>query len=182
MSPKCAVVRKPYPPGMHGKKRVRKSPSEFGLQIREKQKFKLTYGVDERNLKNIFERAAKAKGSSASKVLEFLERRLESVVFRLGFAPSPAAARKLIVHGHIVVDGQKVRSPGYLVSVGEAIAVRAGSEKKVNLAKRKEDVAKYEPPPWLSLDKEKMEGKLVSLPADTESPFEVGLLVESFSK
>ncbi len=182
LSPKCAMVRKPYPPGLHGARRSRAILSGYGREIKEKQKFKLTYGVDERNLRNVFMKAAKARGSSAAKLLEFLERRLDSVVLRLGLAPSRYASRQLIVHGHVVVNGKKVKSPGYLVKEGDVIGIRAGSETKVMIAKRKEIIKKYEPPAWLLLDKEKTEGRVVSLPKNVEIPFETDLLVEAFSK
>lgn len=183
-SPKCAMVRKPYRPGMHGQKfsRRRGSASEFGLQMKEKQKFKLVYGLDDRGLRNVFDKASKAKGSSASKILEFLERRLDNVVFRLGFASSHGAARQLVVHGHIVVNGKKVRSPGYLMKSGDIIGARSGSEKKGAIASRKEGLKKHEVPAWLSLDADKIEGKVVSMPHDVETPFDAKLLVEAFSK
>jgi len=181
-SPKCALVRKPYPPGVHGKRRVRKNVSEYGLQIKEKQKFKLTYGVNERNLRNIFERAAKASGSSAAKVLELLERRAANVVFRLGLAPSHAAAHQLILHGHIAINSKKVTSPGYIVKEGDVISVKSGSENNSSISKRREAIKQYEPPEWLHLDREKLEGRVIALPKNVESPFEVKLLVEAFSK
>lgn len=182
MSPKSAVLRKPYRPGMHGPKSRPRSLSEFGLQIREKRKFKLTYGVDERNLRRLFRMALAAKGASGAKMLEFLERRLDNIVYRLGFAPTRLAARQLVVHGHIMVNKKKVTSPGYMVRKGDTVAVREGSEAKEALAKRKELLKKYETPPWLSLHPEKMEGEVLSPPTAPDIPFEINLLVESFSK
>ena len=182
-SPKCAAVRKPYRPGMHGQKRGRfSSISEFGAQLREKQKFKLSYGLDERNMRQVFEKARKTKGSVASKILELLERRLDNVVFRLGFAPSRLSARQLVVHGHVVVNKKRVRSPGFLVKSGDVINLKEGSEVKAFIAKRREALKKHEPPPWLEIDRDKPEGKVVKLPEGITPPFEVNLLVESFSK
>lgn len=181
-SPKCAMVRKPYPPGIHGKKRLRKSPSEYGSQLKEKQKFKFAYGINEDNLRGIFERAAKARGSSSAKMLELLERRLDNVVLRFGLAPSSGAARQLVVHGHIVVNGKKVVSPGYLVEVGDIVSVRPAAASAGIINQRREAIKKHEPPPWLSLDKEKLEGKIISLPQNVDTPFDVNLLVETFSK
>jgi len=182
-SPKCAAVRKPYRPGMHGQKRGRfSSISEFGAQLREKQKFKLSYGLDERNMRQVFEKARKTKGSVASKILELLERRLDNVVFRLGFAPSRLSARQLVVHGHVVVNKKRVRSPGFLVKAGDVINLKEGSEVKAFIAKRREALKKHEPPPWLEIDRDKPEGKVVKLPEGITPPFEVNLLVESFSK
>lgn len=181
-SPKCAAVRKPYRPGVHGPRGRQRALSEFGLQLKEKQKFKVSYGIDERNLRQIFLKALKAKGPSAMKLVEFLERRLDNAVFRLGLASSRGSARQLIVHGHIAVNGKRVRSPGFLVKIGDAIALAPGSETLDVLAKRKEILKKYEPPPWLSLDREKLEGRVLSRPEDVTLPFEAKLVVESFSK
>ena len=181
-SPKCAMVRKPYKPGMHGPHGRRKTLSEFGLQIREKQKFKLSYGLDERGLRHIFMRASKAKGSSAQKIVEFLERRLDNAIFRLGLASSRNSARQLIVQGHILLNKNRVRSPGIEVKAGDIISIRIGSEKNKFFANRKELIKKYEPPAWLHLDAGKLEGRVLSPPDDSSSPFEAKLVVEAFSK
>lgn len=182
MSPKSAMVRKPYRPGVHGPRGRVKALSEFGLQIREKLKFKLAYGVDERNLKRIFGMAVAAKGAAGEKIIQFLESRLDNVVFRLGFAPTRLAARQLVVHGHIAVNKKRVTSPGFMVRKGDVIAVREGSETKASLPKRRELLKKYDPPAWLSLHPDKMEGQVLAPPSGTEVPFEINLLVESFSK
>lgn len=182
MSPKSALMRKPYKPGVHGPKSRPRALSEFGLQIREKRKFKLTYGVDDRNLKRLFGMAVAAKGASGAKMIEFLERRLDNVVYRLGFAPTRLAARQLVIHGHFVVNKKRVWSPGFTVRKGDVIAAREGSETTGALAKRKELLKKYDPPAWLSLNPEKMEGQVLSPPSVPDIPLEVSLLVESFSK
>ncbi len=182
MSPKSALVRKPYKPGVHGPKSRPRALSEFGLQLREKSKFKLAYGVDERNLRRLFSIAAAERGANGAKLIELLERRLDNVVYRLGFAPTRGAARKLVLQGHIAVNGKKVVSPGYEVRVGDHVAAREGSRQKGMLASRKEVLQKYDAPAWLRLSPEKLEGEVLSLPADVELPFEVNLLVESFSK
>ncbi len=181
-SPKCAAVRKPYKPGVHGPRGRRKNLSEFGLQLKEKQKFKVSYGIDERNLKQIFLGALRAKGPSGAKLVEFLERRLDNAVFRLGLAPSRGAARQIIVHGHIAVNKKRVRSPGFFVKTGDVITLAPGSELIDVFMKRKEVLKKYDPPSWLSLDKEKLEGRVLSAPEDINIPFEPNLVVESFSK
>jgi small subunit ribosomal protein S4 len=182
LSPKSAMVRKPYKPGVHGPKGRPKALSEFGLQIREKLKFKLTYGVDERNLKRIFGLATAAKGASGAKMIEFLESRLDNVVYRLGFTTTRLAARQLVTHGHITVNKKRVRSPGYSIRVKDVIGVHVGSEATGALAKRKEILQKFEPPAWLSLHPEKMEGTVLAVPSAPDIPFEINLLVESFSK
>jgi small subunit ribosomal protein S4 len=181
-SPKSALTRKPYRPGVHGPKSRPRTLSEFGLQLREKSKFKLAYGVDERNLHRLFRIAAVARGANGAKLVELLERRLDNVVYRLGFTPTRLAARQLVLQGHIAVNGRKVVSPGYEVRVGDHISAREGSKQKGAFTQRKEILKKFDPPSWLRLDGEKLEGEVLSLPADIELPFEVNLLVESFSK
>lgn len=182
LSPKCAVVRKPYPPGMHGPRGRRKSPSEFGLQIREKQKFKLSYGINEQNLRRLFKDAERKSGSTAEKLIELLERRLDNVVFRLGLARSRGGARQLIGHGHIFVNQRKVRATGFQVKQGDVISIRPESESKSAFSTLRETLKEYDPPSWLHLDKDKLEGRVLSPPQDLTPPFEVNLLVESFSK
>ena len=181
-SPKCAMVRKPYQPGAHGATGRRRALSEFGVQLREKQKVKISYGLDDRNLRQLFVNAKRAKGSSASKLVELLERRLDNVVMKLGFAASRNIARQLVVHGHILVNKKRVWSPGYSIKTGDVISIKSGSESKLFFEKRKEALLKYEPPAWLNLDVEKFEGKVLSLPQEPSLPFEANLLIESFSK
>jgi small subunit ribosomal protein S4 len=181
-SPKSALVRKPYRPGVHGPKSRPRTLSEFGLQLREKSKFKLAYGVDERNLRRLFDIAAAERGANGAKLIELLERRLDNVLYRLGFAPTRLAARQLVLQGHIAVNGKKVVSPGYEVRVGDHVAAREGSKQKGQFTGRKELLKKYDAPAWLRLDAEALEGEVLSLPADIEIPFEISLLVESFSK
>lgn len=182
LSPKSSVVRKPYRPGVHGPRSRPRALSEFGLQIREKNKFKLSYGVDERNLRRIFKMAQIFKGATGAKMLELLERRLDNVIFQLGFTVSRGAARQLVSHGHVDVNKKKVKSPGFQVKQGDIISIRVGSLTKAGLGARKELLKKFEPPSWLRLDAEKMEGEVLSLPTDMNPPFEINLLVESFSK
>lgn len=180
LSPKSALVRKPYRPGVHGPKSRPRAMSEFGLEMREKNKFKLMYGVNDGNLKRLFKMAEAVKGASGMKLIEFLERRLDNVVFRLGFAPSRAAARQLVVQSHIAVNGRKVRSPGFMVKIGDIVGARGNLTG--DLLKQKELLEKYDAPTWLVLHPGKMEGEVLSLPTDVEVPFEINLLVESFSK
>jgi small subunit ribosomal protein S4 len=182
-SPKCAMVRKPYAPGVHGKTRKYGAMlSDFGRQLQEKQKCKLSYGIDERALRQIFKRAFKRKGSTAANLVELLESRLDNVVFRLGFAPSRAAARQLVVHGHIMVNNAKVRAPGYMVKAGDVISVRPESAAFSAFKNIKESLKKYQAPEWLQLDAEELKGKVLAPPRETEVPFEVNALVEAFSR
>jgi small subunit ribosomal protein S4 len=182
LSPKSAMVRKPYKPGVHGPRGRAKALSEFGLQLREKAKFKIMYGINENNLKEIFRRASAAKGALGAKMLELLEVRLDNVIFQLGWTPSRAAARQLVVHGHIFVNKKKVKSPSFEVRKGDIITVNPNSAELGAFTSRKEVLAKYDAPSWLRLDAAKMEGEMLSQPVDINSPFEINLLVDSFSK
>jgi small subunit ribosomal protein S4 len=182
LSPKAAAVRKPYRPGVHGPNSRPKALSEFGLQLREKNKFKIAYGINEDNLKKIFVRAQRAKGALGQKMLELLERRLDNVIFQLGWTPSRAAARQLVRHGHVFVNKKKVKSPGYEVEKGDLIALNPASASIAAIAVRKEIIAKYDAPSWLRMDADKMEGEVLSGPTDLNPPFEINLLVDSFSK
>jgi small subunit ribosomal protein S4 len=180
--PKCALVRRPHPPGVHGPRGSRRPLSDFGRQIREKQKFKVAYGLNERNLRQLFRFASKTSGSTATRLVELLERRLDNVVFRLGLAGSRSAARQLIVHGHVAVNGKRVRAPGYSVQLEDVIGIRPESATRGAVCDLRETLKQYDPPSWLALDLDKLEGRMVGRPEGTSVPFEVNLLVESFSK
>lgn len=175
------MVRKPYRPGVHGHKRQRPI-SEYGRQVKEKQKFKVSYGLNERALRRIFEEAHKKKGSTDVKLIELLERRLDNVVFRLGLAASRAASHQLIIHGHVLINQKRVRSPGFFVNVGDKISIREASKSKAMLKDLSEKLKKYEAPEWLRLDKAKLEGEMTALPQNVSSPFDVSLLVDAFSR
>lgn len=181
-SPKCAAIRKPYPPGMHGQNKRRKAMSDFGKQLFEKQKFKVTYGVDERGIKKLFEAARKGEGETSSRLLGLLESRLDNIIYRLGFAKSRYMARQMVVHGHFTVNGRKVKSPGYQVKMNDIISIRKESRANANFNGLKEYWKSYELPSWLALDYDKEEGRVISLPDTSKVPFEISLLVESFSK
>ncbi len=183
-SDKCAQVRRPYPPGAHGKGR-RRPLSDFGKQIKEKQKFKLTYLIDEKNLNRIFGEAIKTQssvsGGVGAKFIELLESRLDNVIYRLGFTPSRLMARQLVVHGHFFVNGKRVRSPGYEITKGDLISIREESKNDALFRDMREKLKSQEVPKWLILDAEKLEGRVASEPHDVEVPFEISLLVEAFS-
>ncbi len=182
-SPKCAAVRKPYPPGVHGpQNQRRRSVSEFGRQIAEKQKFKLTYGLNENNLLRLFNQAQKMTGSTTAQILELLERRLSNIVFTLGFSPSRASARQAIIHGHITVNGKKVKSPGYQVKLNDIIGLRVESKNLKRFSELKNSLKKFDPPEWLVLNVEKLEGTVIKFPEGSSPHLEINLLVESFSK
>lgn len=184
LSPKCAALRKPYPPGPHGPKPSRpRKLSDYARQIREKQKFKVSYGLSEKGLRQLFASAHQDKAPTAQKLQELLERRIDNVVFRLGFASSRATGRQIVRHGHITINGKSVRTPSVLVEKGDVIGFKEGSKAGVRLTKDgREALAKKEIPSWLSLNPDKVTGQVVSLPTDVENQFDISLLVQSFTK
>lgn len=173
---KCAVERRKYPPGQHGAATVRMT--EYGRRMREKQKARAIYGLTERQFRSYFEKAAKKVGVTGEKLLEFLERRADNVVFRLGFAPSRSAARQLVRHGAVQVNGCRVNIPSYQVKINDVITVKPRVIEGV-----KEKLKDYTPAAWLSLDAEN-KGRIVSLPTreDTEKLIQESLVVEYYSK
>lgn len=182
-TPKCAAVRRPYRPGAHGQGgRGRKAPSDFGRQLTEKQKVKVIYGIDERNLRRLFEIAKGSKTGTSMKLVELLERRLDNVAYRLGIASSRREGHQIILHGHLNVNGKRVRSPGFQVSDGDVVSVRDDVRGKSIFKDLPKNLEKFNPPGWLELDQNKLEGKVVKTPVVDENPFEINLLVEAFSK
>lgn len=179
--PKCAAARRPYKPGQHGPTGRRRALSDFGRQIMEKQKFKVSYGLHERTLRRLFAIAEESEEGTDRKLLELLERRLDNVLYRLGFAPSRMAARSLVIQGHILVNGRKVRSPGFQVGNGDKVSIREESKNKAAFKELPKKLEEFEVPAWLALDINKLEGSVVGAPQG-DSPFEINLLVESFSK
>ncbi|MBI4086253.1 MAG: 30S ribosomal protein S4 [Candidatus Liptonbacteria bacterium] len=182
LSAKCALVRRPQKPGVHAKSKRRRMLSDFGRQIREKQKFKLIYGIDERSLSRVFNQARQSSGSTVDKLIELVGRRLDNAIFKLGFGGSRSEARQLVVHGHIMVNQRRVRSPGFLVKTNDIVTVRPESKSKTTFRALSESLKNYEPPAWIHLDKEKLEGKILGLPEEERLPVEMNLLVESLNK
>lgn len=180
-SPKCAHIRKGTRPGIHGKA-YRKNQSEFGQQLKEKQKIRFTYGIRESQMEIIFRKAAKNPGVTGEMILTILERRLDNVVYRIGFADSRSVGRQLVSHGHIIVNKRRVTVPSYQVKIGDTISIRPQSNEHSLLKNLPEKLAKYEPPAWLSLDVSKMEGKVVSNPKDLDDSFDVNQVVDYYSK
>lgn len=181
-SPKCALVRRPYPPGAHGRGKRRKAPSDFARQLQEKQKFKISYGLNESNLSRMFKDIKKSGDASSMNLVRLLESRLDNVVFRLGFAKSRSMARKMVHDGHIVVNNRRVKSPGYVTEIGDSISIRKESRPNKSFEGLKEYWKTYEAPAWLAIDAEKDEGRIIGAPDESQIPFELSLLVESFSK
>ncbi|MGM9864580.1 MAG: 30S ribosomal protein S4 [Lepagella sp.] len=176
------LARKNFPPGQHGNSRRRKT-SEYGNQLKEKQKTKYTYGVLERQFRNLFEKAARTKGITGEVLLQLLESRLDNIAYRLGMAPTRPAARQLVLHKHVTVNGQVVNIPSYRVKPGDVVCIR---EKDKSLEVVAESLngfnhAKY---PWLEWDATIMGGKYLHLPAREDIPEEIQeqLIVELYSK
>jgi small subunit ribosomal protein S4 len=174
--------KRKYPPGQHGLDR-RKKISEYGIQLKEKQKAKYTYGVLERQFSNLFKKAASSKGITGEVLLQLLECRLDNVVYRLGIAPSRNAARQLISHRHIVVNGKNVNIPSYSVRVGDFIGVREKS-KTLEVIADSVTSGRYSKYPWLEWDNELLHGKFVSIPERSEIPETIKeqLIVELYGK
>ena len=180
--PDKVLTKKNYPPGQHGINKRRKT-SEYGVQLREKQKAKYTYGVLEKQFRNLFEKASRTKGVKGEVLLQLLEARLDNVVFRLGIAPTRAAARQLVLHRHIVVNGKVVNIPSYSVKPGQIIGVRekAKSLEVIADALAGFNHSKY---PWLEWDESSKSGKLLHMPerADIPENIKEQLIVELYSK
>lgn len=182
LSPKAALVRRPYPPGVQGKKRRRRGPSEYGEELRAKQKIRVSYGLTEKQLARIVEKAVSEAAVTGPKIVELLERRLDNVVYRLGIAPSRFAARQLVVQGHIRVNGRKTVSPSYSVRVNDIVSIRPESRGKKLFAELGPESKQGETPPWLSLDRASLEGKIEALPSNVELPVDMNAVVEFYSK
>jgi small subunit ribosomal protein S4 len=182
-SDKCAFDRRSYPPGEHGERRGRKT-SDYGIQLREKQKIKRIYGLSEKQFHLFFERADRQKGITGTNLLVALERRLDNVVYRLGFANSRTQARQLVQHSHFVVNGRKVNIPSFQVKVGDAVEVRERSKKIQVLQDSLDAVVRRGIPQWLDLEKDNLKGVVKSLPVreDLTMPMQEQLVVELYSK
>jgi small subunit ribosomal protein S4 len=180
---KCALERRAYAPGQHGQARGRK-PSEYSLQLREKQKVRRMYGVLEKQFHNYFTLASRQKGMTGENLLRLLERRLDNVVFRLGFAASRPEARQLVTHGHLTINGKRVDIPSYLVEVGEIIAFNEKSRGNNRVKELTDALRENTSPSWLSLDAENARGTVLALPnrEDIQAPIEEHLIVEKYSR
>jgi small subunit ribosomal protein S4 len=180
---KCPVEKRNFAPGQHGKDRKAKIVG-YGLQLREKQKAKRIYFTQEKQFRNYFERAARTRGVTGEVLLQQLERRLDNVVYRLGFAVARRQARQLVRHGHVQINGKKVDIPSYQVSAGEEISVREKSNKLGLLEIAKDFASHQAPPAWLEVDRDGYKGRVVSLPTrnDINLPINEQLIVELYSK
>ena len=180
---KCAIEKRNFAPGQHGKDRKAKIVG-YGLQLREKQKTKRMYFAQEKQFRNYFEKAAAHQGVTGEMLLQQLERRLDNVVYRLGFATARRQARQLVRHGHISVNGKKVNIPSYQVSVNDEIAVREGSKEISILAQIKELTSHQSAPTWLNVDRDNWKGTVQALPRrdEIQMPVNEQLIVELYSK
>ena len=182
---KCAIEKRNVPPGQHGTGRKRKARlAGYGLQLREKQKVKRTYGVLENQFRRYFEVADRQRGITGETLLQLLERRFDSVVYRLGLATSRPQARQLVRHGHFLINGKRTDVPSYSVRAGDVVSVRATSTKNLSIQHAMEEVKGRGIPEWLEFDAEKMTGRLASLPtrAQINLPVQEQLIVELYSK
>ena len=181
-SAKCAICKRPTPPGMHGQAGARKM-SEYGMQLREKQKVRRTYGVLETQFRRTFDKAARVKGVTGDNLLALLERRLDNVVYRLGLASSRAQARQFVRHSHITVNGKKVNIPSYVVETGDVIGVREKSRDMEHFKALREGTT-HVVPKWLTFEAEQLQGTVNALPQreDVDMAFEEHLIVELYSK
>ena len=181
-SDKCGVNRRAYPPGQHGQ--GRKKNSEYGLQLREKQKTRHFYGILESQFAKYFDMAASTKGVTGENLLRILESRMDNVVYRLGFAMSRPEARQLVNHGHFSVNGHKVNIPSYLLKAGDEVALRSRSRGIDRIKASMENNASRVPPKWLSLNRDAMSASVIGVPdrEDIDLPVEEHLIVELYSK
>ncbi len=189
---KCPLTRRSYPPGQHG--RVRRKQTQYARQLREKQKIKRYYGVLERQFKKYFLIANRMPGLTGHNLLSLLERRLDNVVYRMGFALTRSQARQLITHGHIAVNGRKVNIPSYLVKKGDIVEIRKPESEEIKKGMNRPSLVKMirdvlskrqgQPPRWLEVDVNNLRGRVIELPSreDVDMPFEEHLVVELYSK
>jgi small subunit ribosomal protein S4 len=181
--PDKALERKNYPPGQHGNSRRRRKQSEYGIQLKEKQKAKYTYGILEKQFSNLFKKASQAKGITGEVLLQYLETRLDNVVYRLGVAPTRNGARQLVSHRHILVNGEVVNIPSYSLRAGDVVGVREKS-KALEAILFSLESANHSSYSWLEWDEDNYSGKFLNLPERSEIPENIKeqLIVELYSK
>jgi small subunit ribosomal protein S4 len=182
LSGKSALDKRPYAPGQHGQRRAKLS--EYGLQLREKQKAKFMYGISERQFGKLFSDAARKEGNTGENLITFIEQRLDNVVYRMGFATTRRFARQIVTHGHILVDGERVDIPSYRVRPGQKIEVMEKSKKNSQIQRALELTAQTGVVSWVDVDKDKVFGIFTRLPerAEVIIPIEERLIIELYSK
>jgi small subunit ribosomal protein S4 len=181
-SKKCSFERRPTPPGQHGVRR--RKVGDYGLQLREKQKVRRVYGVLEKQFRNYFIEATRHSGVTGESLLRSLELRLDNVVYRLGFAPSRAAARQMVAHGHFAVNGVPTNIPSFATKIGDRVEVRASHQERELFKTVKATLSSHQAPDWLSLDAGKLAGSVLALPRRDQMPldFNEQLVVEYYSR
>ena len=181
-SAKCGIERRAYPPGQHGQGRARFS--DYGVQLREQQKVKRMYGLLEKQFADTMSRASRMKGRAGGNLLVLLERRLDNVIFRMGFSTSRAEARQLVRHGHFLIDGRRASIPSMLIKAGAVISVAEKSRKIARISGALETLESRSIPQWVEINKESFEGTVKSLPVreDITMPIQEQLIVELYSK
>ncbi len=181
-TPKCAIERKAYAPGQHGQ--GRKKVSEYGLQLREKQKARRMYGILESQFRRYFEKAERQTGVTGENLLRLLERRLDNVIYRLGLGSSRSEARQLVRHGHFMVNGRKVNIPSYLIRVGDVITIRDKSKESPKIKELMERSGDRTPPSWLELETEQARARVVDYPTrdQIDATVQEHLIVELYSR
>jgi len=185
-TPKCSVskTRKNYPPGQHGQRRTRRQ-SEYGLQLREKQRVRRYYGILETQFRRLYEEAVRRGGVTGENLLQLLESRLDNVVYRMGFADSRAQARQLVRHGHFTVNGRKTNIPSFIVKPGDVVTVKAEKRSKTYFEDFNVQLETKRPPDWVSVNVNDLSGKVLSLPTRDQMelpPFNEALIVEYYSR
>jgi small subunit ribosomal protein S4 len=184
-SPKCAIEKRNQPPGQHGASRTfRRKASDYGIQLREKQKARRIYGVLERQFRRYYADASRRSGVTGAVLLQYLESRLDNVVFRLGFASSRKQARQIIAHGHIKVNGKTVTIPSFMVKPGDKVAIAEGSRKSPFFAELEKGLKSARTPDWLSVDARQLSGSVTSLPTreQIDTPVKEQLIIEFYSR
>lgn len=179
---KCPITKRSYPAGQHGPDQKRKKLSGFGKQLREKQKVKRIYGILERQFSNYVAEASKKSGDTSKFLLSYLESRLDNVVYRSGIAPSRAAARQLVNHGHVLVNGKQVDIPSYRVRVGESVELNETSKKSKRFENVSEVIGKKEMPAWLSVDAKKLLAKVLNNPTVENPNFDAKSIIGFYSR
>ena len=183
-SAKCAIERRNFVPGQHGKDRKSKMVG-YGVQLREKQKTKRIYGLLETQFRNGFEKAAHAKGITGENMLSSLERRLDSVIYRMGFGTSRAQSRQVVRHGHIQVNGRKVNIPSFIVKPNDEVSVRESSKNNPTILSARDATAHAPSPSWMDVDRDNLKGRIIGMPRRDELvqiPINEQLIVELYSK
>jgi small subunit ribosomal protein S4 len=182
LTEKCAIERRSYPPGEHGRGRIKQS--EYLLQLREKQKARRYYGILEKQFRNYYEKASRQSGITGEALLRMLELRLDNVVYRMGFAPSRPAARQLVGHGHFTVNGRPVTVPSYQLKPGDKVEVRETHRSREPFKIAKESLRSHQAPEWLTIDAAKLAGAIVDHPRRDQMPLDLNeqLVVEYYSR